>query len=97
VEGFIGALRNENTRLITFNWGKLCYSGVLRRVGAEYTMFNVTGEPVRAKVGLTIMCADVKEWPNSVAVWQERYKNSYLGGSESGVKASQKLGSLLNF
>jgi len=97
VEGFIGALRNENTRLISFNWGDICYSGVLRRVGAEYTMFNVTGEPVRAKVGLTIMCADVKEWPNSVAVWQERYKNSYLGGSESGVKASQKLGSLLNF
>ena len=97
VEGFIGALRNENTRLITFNWGEICYSGVLRRVGAEYTMFNVTGEPVRAKVGLTIMCADVKEWPNSVAVWQERYKNSYLGGSESGVKASQKLGNLLNF
>ena len=97
VEGFIGALRNENTRLITFNWGEICYSGVLRRVGAEYTMFNVAGEPVRAKVGLTIMCADVKEWPNSVAVWQERYKNSYLGGSESGVKASQKLGNLLNF
>jgi len=97
VEGFIGALRNENTRLISFNWGDICYSGVLRRVGAEYTMFNVTGEPVRAKVGLTIMCADVKEWPNSVAVWQERYKNSYLGGSESGVKASQKLGNLLNF
>ena len=97
VEGFIGALRNENTRLISFNWGDICYSGVLRRVGAEYTMFNVTGEPVRAKVGLTIMCADVKEWPNSVAVWQERYKSSYLGGSESGVKASQKLGNLLNF
>ena len=97
VEGFIAALRNENTRLITFHWGELCYSGVLRRVGVEYTMFNVTGEPVRAKVGLTIVCADAKEWPNSLAVWQERYKNSFKDGSESFVKSSQKAGNLLNF
>ena len=96
VEGFIAALRNENTRLITFNWGDMCYSGVLRRVTTEYTMFNVTGEPVRAMVGLSIMCADAKQWKNSVAVWQERYKNAFEGGSESFVKTSQKMGNLLN-
>lgn len=97
VEGFIAALRNENTRLITFHWGEICYSGVLRRVGVEYTMFNVTGEPVRASVGLTIMCADAGEWPNSLAVWQERYKESFKDGSESFVRTSQKAGNLLNF
>jgi len=97
VEGFIAALRNENTRLITFHWGDICYSGVLRKVGVEYTMFNVTGEPVRAMVGLTIMCADAGEWPNSLAVWQETYKKAFAGGSESLVKSSQKAGNLLNF
>ena len=97
VEGFIAALRNEDTRLITFNWGEMCYSGVLRRVSVEYTMFNVTGEPVRAMVGLSIMCADAKQWRNSLAVWQERYKTAFEGGNESFVKASQKVGNLLNF
>ena len=96
VEGFIAALRNENTRLITFNWGQMSYSGVLRRVNAEYTMFNVTGEPVRAMVNLSVMCADATQWKNSLAVWQERYKKSFQGGSESFVKNSQKLGNLLN-
>ena len=97
VEGFIAALRNDNTRLITFNWGKMCYSGVLRRVSTEYTMFNVTGEPVRAMVGLSIMCADAKQWRNSLAVWQERDKAAFDGGNESFVKNSQKVGNLLNF
>jgi len=99
VEGFIGALRNEHTRLITFNWGDFCYSGVLRNVNAEYTMFNVTGEPVRAIVALSIMCADASLWPNSLAVWQERYKQSFNKGSESFSKTTtfeQKAGSLLN-
>ena len=97
VEGFIAALRNENTRLITFNWGEMCYSGVLRRVSVEYSMFNVTGEPVRAIVGLSIMCADAKQWRNSLAVWQERYKEAFEPGNESFVKTSQKMGNLLNF
>lgn len=96
VEGFIAALRNENTRLITFHWGDLCYSGVLMRVGVEYTMFNVTGEPVRAKVGLAITCADAEQWPNSVAIWQQLYKEVYKNGNESYVKTSQKYGNLLN-
>ena len=97
VEGLIGALRNENTRLITFHWGDISYSGVLKSIGAEYTMFNVNGEPVRAVVNMQIMCADASVWPNSIAVWQERYKEAFSGGSESFVKASQKVGNLLNF
>ena len=96
VEGFIGAIRNEYTRLITFHWGDMSYSGVLRSVGVEYSMFNVTGEPVRAVVALNIMCADASIWPNSVAVWQEQYKSAFKGGSESFVKTSQKIGNLLN-
>ena len=96
VEGFIGAIRNEKTRLMTFHWGEMSYSGVLRNVGVEYTMFNVTGEPVRAIVSLSIMCVDAESWPNSVAVWQEQYKSAFVNGNESFVKTSQKVGNLLN-
>ena len=96
VEGFIAALRNPNTRLMTFNWGRICYSGVLRSVGVNYTMFNPLGEPVRATVDLSIVCADDDQWPNSVGIWQLRYASAFSKGSESFVKTEQKVGSLLN-
>ena len=96
VEGFIAALRNRNTRLVTFNWGDFVYSGVLRSIGANYTMFNPTGEPIRATVDMVMMCADDELWPNSLAIWQQRYKAAF-NGSESFVKTGQKVSSLFNF
>ncbi len=96
VEGFIAALRNRRTRLVTFNWGNLCYTGVLRSVGANYTMFNPNGEPIRATVDMSIVCADDDQWPNSLGVWQQRYLKAFEKGSESFVKKSQKAGSLAN-
>ncbi len=96
VEGFIGALRNRYTRLVTFHWGDFNYSGVIRNILVNYTMFSVTGEPVRATVRLLIMCADMEIWPNSLAVWQEKYKQNFKKGSESFVKTSQKVGNLLS-
>jgi len=97
VEGFMGALRNRYTRLVVFNWGNFNYSGVLRSIMAEYTMFNPLGEPVRARMRANIMCVDEELWPNSLAVWQERYKEEFQNGSESFVGASQINGSLINF
>ncbi|MBQ6968579.1 MAG: hypothetical protein IJP84_11850 [Lachnospiraceae bacterium] len=100
VEGFIAALRNKNTRIITFHWGEFNYSGVLRSVSATYTMFNPVGAPVRATVDLSILCADKEMYPNSLAVWQERYKKAFQKrGTEehySYVRTEQKVGSLLN-
>ena len=97
VEGFIGALRNKYTRLVTFHWGDFSYSGMLQSIGANYTMFNVNGEPLRATVDISIVCADDETWPNSLAVWQKKYKSSFENGSESFVKNSKKVGNLLNF
>ncbi len=96
VEGFIAALRNPRTRILTFNWGNICYSGVLRSVGVNYTMFNPNGEPIRATVDLSLVCADDDQWPNSLSVWQIRYANAFEKGSESFVKTEQKVGSLLS-
>ncbi len=108
VEGFIAALRNRYTRLITFHWGDFNYTGELRNVNASYTMFNVVGEPVRATVNLSIMCADRELYPDSLAVWQERYKKAFakregfMGkydgekGSRNFQKATQSFGNILN-
>ena len=100
MEGFIGAIRNEYTRIITFHWGEMNYSGVLRSVRAVYTMFNITGDPVRATVDLSITCADSEIMPRSLYMWKDLYIKAYSDeardGGKSYVKASQKVGGLLN-
>ncbi len=100
VEGFIAALRNRNTRIVTFHWGDFNYTGVLRSISATYTMFNPVGAPIRATVDMSILCADKEVYPNSLAVWQERYKKAFKTSFDkknfSYVKVSQKAGSLIN-
>ncbi len=96
VEGLIAALRSPYTRLITFNWGDMCYEGVLNRVASQYTMFDSAGEPVRAVVQLSLICADEKVSPNSLGSWQAAYDDAFGAGSSSLVSAGQKVGSLLN-
>ena len=98
VEGFIGALRNENTREITFAWGKMCYTGILNRISSQYTMFSVTGEPIRAVVTLTMVCADENIEGNTMGNWEDQYKKAFGGGeSFSLVNSAQKVGNLFNF
>ena len=100
VEALIAALRNENTRLITFFWGKFSYPGILKSVNANYVMFNVSGEPIRATVDLSITCADSEIMPRSLYMWKDLYIKAYSDeardGGKSYVKASQKVGGLLN-
>ena len=96
VEGFVGALRNPKTRLVTFHWGNISYSGILKGVDVQYTMFSLVGEPIRATVDMNIMCAHSDMYPNSLAVWQERYKKAFGKGSESFVKTTSKFNKILN-
>ena len=95
VEGFIGAIRNPNTRIITFHWGKISYSGVLRSVRTVYTMFNITGDPIRATMDLSITCVDSELSDASLSVWQERYKASFRKGSESFAYSNGTANSLI--
>lgn len=97
VEGFIAALRSSYTRRITFHWGTMNYAGVLSRVSSQYTMFNVRGQPIRAVVNLSLVCADEEISPNSMGIWQKHYEEAFQGGNQSYVKAAQKAGNLLNF
>jgi len=96
VEGFIAALRSSRTRRITFHWGAMNYTGVLNRVSSQYTMFNVEGQPVRAVVALSLVCADQDVSSGSMGGWQEYYQKAFQGKDQSYVKAAQKAGNLLN-
>lgn len=97
VEAFVAALRSPFTRQIIFSWGDMSYSGVLNRVSAQYTMFNVIGAPVRALVNLTLVCADSSVDANNMGPWYEAYSKAFGAGAQSFVKNSQKVGNLFNF
>ncbi len=84
VEAFVAALRNDKTRMICFEWGELCYEGMLRQVNTTYTMFDVTGNPVRAEVGLVIYLMEsssqgIADYTNRY--WYTAYYNAYIKGN----------------
>ena len=96
VEGFIGALHDENTRKITLSWGKMSYKGILGGVDAEYTMFNMRGNPIRAVVNLSIFLVDTRVKDNDMGVWQESYDKIFGNGSTSLRTGVDHAGNLLN-
>ena len=97
VEGFIGALRNNYTRKISFSWGEMTYTGVLTNVNAQYTMFSTDGNPIRANVDLGILCTDSTMHDDYMGQWQKSYKEMF--GNDATTDLGSKLqhaGNLLN-
>ncbi len=88
VEGFIGMIRNRKTRFVTFHWGDMNYSGSVNDLDVRYTMFNVTGQPVRATVNMTIMCLS-ENMKHSEGIWRDMYVNSF---TEEEKNMAQKFG-----
>lgn len=54
VEMLLGAMVFRSTRWIGFAWGNMIFWGELTSLDASYTMFDMNGNPVRAKVNLSI-------------------------------------------
>ena len=54
VELLVAATVFPSTRWIGFAWNKMIFWGELVYVDATYTMFDTSGEPVRAKVAIQI-------------------------------------------
>lgn len=94
VEGLVAALRDPYTRNVSFRWADFAFTGQLSTVNAQYTMFNTSGEPVRAQVTLRI-----KHEMDDVYLkkWYTEYDNAVMGASSSLTKAAQLVGNVLNF
>ncbi len=94
VEGFIGALRNVNTRKVAFDWGPMFYEGILKNVNASYTLFDASGRPVRAEVQFSIYLIDpeigVKDNEWRMGYWQLKYEKAF-SSSSSYIGLAQKL------
>ena len=88
VEAFIAAMRDENTRSICFEWGEFMYEGVLSRVNSTYTMFDISGNPIRAEVELVIYMVDEKiEGADYSEYWEDAYYEAFISGNPTAMAA----------
>ena len=51
---FVGMMLSDETRTVTFQWADLCFKGEVTEVRADYTMFSISGRPVRSQVRLNL-------------------------------------------
>ncbi len=89
VEGFMAALRNPSTREVSFNWGDFRFNGKLTSIDAKYTMFSVSGQPVRAEISLSMVTEK-----NDIA--KADYKKLSTVATINMGKSVQQIGNLLN-
>lgn len=84
VEGLLAALRTETHSQIWFLWGNMEYGGALNSVNARYTMFNPSGNPIKAEIDIRISCVS-KGKKNLKKEWQDKYEEaiSKLTSSDS--------------
>lgn len=94
-DGLIAALMRPETRVVTFRWADMAFTGQLIEVQAEYTMFSVSGKPIRSKVRMNI--AQQVESDADIQYWDKVLDTTFSGNGEAGGKdMGQKLGNLLN-
>lgn len=94
-DGLIAALMRPSTRVVTFRWADMAFTGQLIEVQAEYTMFSVSGKPVRSKVRMNI--AQQVESNADIQYWNKALDSMFSAGDTAGGKgAGQTLGNLLN-
>lgn len=94
--GLIAAVLRPETRIVTFAWGDMAFTGILFEMQADYTMFSPSGKPVRSKVRLSIAQqvdakVDCDYWDKAL----DRVFNE--NGIRQGTDLSQKGGNLVNF
>ncbi len=96
IEGFIGMLRQERTRFITFCWGSMQYEGIVNSLNTKYTMFSLTGQPIRGEVDFSMILVDEEVGPNNMGVWKKHYEEAFGGGNVSYKKKTQSVGNIFN-
>ena len=96
IEGFIGMLRQERTRFVAFCWGAMQYEGIVNSLTTRYTMFSLSGQPIRGEVDLSMILVDEEVGPNDMGAWRAHYEEAFGGGNVSYRNKTQYVGNLLN-
>jgi hypothetical protein len=94
----LAMLMRNSTRHVTFYWSGLTFNGIVTEAQARYTMFSVSGRPVRSFVRLRISqqlngSADEDYWTKA---FDKCFGDEQTGGSFGGQSVGQNMGNLLN-
>lgn len=93
----VAMLMRDATRLVTFQWADLSFTGEVCQVQAKYTMFSVSGKPIRSTVQLVILQRIATR--AGFAYWDKAFDACFsdrLGGSGGSKSAVEKAGNLIN-
>lgn len=94
-DGLVAAILRPETRLVTFRWADMAFTGHLIEVQADYTMFSASGRPVRSKVRMNI--AQQVESDADIQYWNNALEKRFVSGNDQTLKGSaQNMGSLIN-
>jgi hypothetical protein len=94
----VSMLMSVYTRHATFCWSGLAFHGIVSETRAKYTMFSVSGRPVRSLVSLVIQ-QDLNGPDGSY--WDKAFDKCFgaadSDGTFGGQSIGQNVGNLLNF
>jgi hypothetical protein len=93
----LAAALRQSTNHVTFYWAGMTFSGIVTQAQARYTMFSVSGQPVRSVVKLVI---EQKMDGDDSLYWEQAFDKCFgdadAGGDYGGQSVGQYAGNLLN-
>lgn len=94
----VAASMRKSTRDVIFKWADMTFAGGITEVSARYTMFSVSGQPIRSVVNLNISQkvdgkANISYWNNA---FNKCFGDEYFSQLSGGQDAGQYVSSLLN-
>lgn len=96
--GLIGMIMRKSTRLVTFQWAEMSFTGEVTEIQADYSMFSVSGRPVRSQVKINISQrvdsnSDSKYWNQA---FDKCFGNQNISVVSGGKSQMEGLSNLLN-
>lgn len=94
---FLGMLMSETTRNVTFQWADTSFSGEVTEARAIYTMFSISGRPVRSEV--TINISQRLENDKDGDVWDQAFEKCFSATGQAvagGKSAGEMVTNLVN-
>jgi len=93
----IAMIMRNSTRFVTFKWADLTFTGEVTEISAQYTMFSVSGKPIRSVVHMNITqevgsTADESYWNKA---FDSCFGNSLQTKSSGGKSLRDTFGNLV--
>ena len=85
VEALTAVVRDRKKTLAKFAWGDMVYEGIINSVSAEYTMFNVNCEPIRAFVDVGMILYDEEVDGAHSDIWIKEYLKDIYSIKDKGI------------